>query len=151
MAITAKDFAGAVGAISELLPYAKRPSVDAQLLLWTTLPIQVQQELSSHHLAYASSQLLLDPARPQELAIPVALLRYLYRLENGLPNFNWGLRPDLAQRMARTGFQPLPSSQLELEAQGHGGHDGARHEPGGVLAQLAALPELHPDRWGQGA
>ena len=149
MAITAKDFAGAVGAISELLPYAKRPSVDAQLLLWTTLPIQVQQELSSHHLAYASAQLLLDPARPQELAIPVALMRYLYRLENGLPNFNWGLRPDLAQRMAGTGFQPLPSSQLELEAQGHGRHDGARHEPGGVLAQLAALPELHPDRRGQ--
>ena len=151
MAITAKDFAGAVGAISELLPYAKRPSVDAQLLLWTTLPIQVQQELSSHHLAYASAQLLLDPARPQELAIPVALLRYLYRLENGLPNFNWDLRPDLDQRMAGTGFQPLPSSQLELEAQGHGGHDGARHEPGGVLAQLAALPELHPVRWEQGS
>jgi len=149
MAITAKDFAGAVGAISELLPYAKRPSVDAQLLLWTTLPVQVQQELSSHHLAYASAQLLLDPARPQELAIPVALLRYLYRLENGLPNFNWGLRPDLAQRMAGTGFQPLPSSQHELEAHGHGGHDGARHEPAGVLAQLAALPQLHPDRWGQ--
>ncbi len=151
MAITAKDFASAVGAICELLPYAKRPSVDAQLLLWTTLPIQVQQELSSHHLAYASAQLLLDPARPQELAIPVALLRYLYRLENGLPNFNWGLRPDLAQRMAGTGFQPLPSSQLEFDAQGHGGHDGARHEPGGVLAQLAALPELHPVRWGQGS
>jgi hypothetical protein len=150
MAITAKDFAGAVGAISELLPYAKRPSVDAQLLLWTTPPVQVQQELSSHHLAYASAQLLLDPARPQELAIPVALLRYLYRLENGLPNFNWGLRPDLAQRMAGTGFQPLPSSQLELEAHGHAGHDGARHEPAGVLAQLAVLPELHPDRWGQG-
>ena len=31
MAITAKDFAGAVAAISELLPYAKRPSVDALL------------------------------------------------------------------------------------------------------------------------
>ena len=151
MAITAKDFAGAVGAISELLPYAKRPSVDAQLLLWTTLPPKVQEELSSHHLAYASAQLLLDPARPQELAIPVALLRYLYRLENGLPNFNWDLRPDLDQRMAGTGFQPLPSSQLELEAQGHGGHDGARHEPGGVLAQLAALPELHPVRWEQGS
>ena len=150
MSITAKDFAGAVGAISELLPYAKRPSVDAQLLLWTTLPLQVQQELSSHHLAYASAQLLLDPARPQELAIPVALLRYLYRLENGLPNFNWGLRPDLAQRMAGTGFQPLPSSQHELEAQGRVLHDGARHEPGGVLAQLADLPDLNPDRWGQG-
>ena len=151
MAITAKDFAGAVGAISELLPYAKRPSVDALLLLWTTLPPKVQEELSSHHLAYASAQLLLDPARPQELAIPVALLRYLYRLENGLPNFNWGLRLDLAQRMAGTGFQPLPSSQLELDAQGHGGHDGARHEPGGVLAKLAALADLHPDRRGQGS
>ena len=145
MAITAKDFAGAIAAISELLPYAKRPSVDALLLLWTTLPPQVRQELNPHHLAYASAQLLLDPARPQELAVPVALLRYLYRLENGLPNFNWGLRPDLAQRMEGTGFQPLPSSQLELDAQGHGGHDGARHEPRGVLAQLAALPELTTD------
>ena len=150
MAITAKDFAGAVAAISELLPYAKRPSVDALLLLWTTLPPQVRQELNSHHLAYASAQLLLDPARPQELAVPVALLRYLYRLENGLPNFNWGLRPDLAERMAGTGFQPLPSSQLELDAQGRVLHDGARHEPRGVLAQLAALPELNPDLRGQG-
>lgn len=150
MAITAKDFAGAVAAISELLPYAKRPSPDAQLLLWTTLPNQVQQDLTSHHLAYACAQLLLDPARPQELAIPVALLRYLYRLENGLPNFSWGLRPDLAQRMAGTGFQPLPSSQAELEAQGRLRHDGARHEPAGVLAQLAAWTFLDPDPRGGG-
>ena len=63
MAITAKDFAGAVGAISELLPYAKRPSVDAQLLLWSTLPIQVQQELQTLLPKQLANQFLL--AQPQ--------------------------------------------------------------------------------------
>jgi hypothetical protein len=41
------------------------------------------------------------------------------------------------------GFHPLPASQADLVAQ-HclPNHDGARHEPGGVLARFQVLPAL---------
>lgn len=53
------------------------------------------------HLGYAAAQLLLDPDPPKELPVHLALLRYLYRLENGTPNFRWGLKGDLEQRMLK--------------------------------------------------
>jgi hypothetical protein len=106
----------------------------------------VENELTPRHLMYAAEQFVQDPNRPRELPTHLALLRYLYRLENGLPNFTWGLRQDLPERMAHPGFHPLPASQADLAAQ-HGlpNYDGARHEPGGVLAGLQLLPSLGGD------
>ena len=81
--------------------------------------------------------------RPQELPTHLALCRYLYRLENDMPKFAWGLRQDLPERMARPGFHALPASQADLWAQ-HGlpQYDGQRQESAGVLAILQALPSL---------
>lgn len=143
MAITVCDLASVLDALAELVPFLRRPGADAIELLWASLPRQVVAELSPAHLRYAAEQFLQDPERPSELPTHLALLRYLYRLENGLPNYRWGLRQDLAERMLRRGFHPLPASQADLAAQ-HGlpHHDGARHEPGGVLANLNVLPEL---------
>jgi hypothetical protein len=143
MAITPKDLTDTIELLAELLPYVRRPSGKAMALLWATLPPRVGLELTHKHLAYASQQYLLDPARPEDMPVHLGLLRYLYRLENDAPNFAWGLRQDLGQRMAGHGFQPLPASQADLHAQ-HGlpNHDGARHEPGGVLANLTVFPPL---------
>jgi hypothetical protein len=143
MAITPKDLTDTIELLAELLPYVRRPSSKAMALLWATLPPRVGEELTHRHLAYASQQYLLDPARPEGMPVHLALLRYLYRLENDTPNFAWGLRQDLGQRLSGHGYQPLPASQADLHAQ-HGlpNHDGARHEPGGVLASLTVLASL---------
>jgi hypothetical protein len=141
MAITTHNLADLLDALAELVPFLRRPSANATDLLWASLPPAVREELTCGHLNYAAEQFLQDPDRPTQLPIHQALLRYLYRCENGLPNYGWGLRQNLHELMGQRGFHALPASQADLAAQ-HGlpGHDGARHEPGGVLANLQVLP-----------
>lgn len=141
MAITTHNLADLLDALAELVPFLRRPSANATDLLWASLPPAVREELTCGHLNYAAEQFLQDPDRPTQLPIHQALLRYLYRCENGLPNYGWGLRQNLQELMGQRGFHALPASQADLAAQ-HGlpGHDGARHEPGGVLANLQVLP-----------
>jgi hypothetical protein len=144
MAITPSDYFDTLDVLAELMPFLCRPSAPALELIWATLPAEVANELTVQHLLYAAAQFLQDPRRPTELPTHLALLRYLYRLENGLPNFAWGLRQDLSERMARPGFHPLPASQADLAAQhGLAKLDGPRHAPEGVLAQLQVFPSLH--------
>lgn len=141
MPITPRGYTEAVEALAELTPFVRVPGPNALAILWATIPEQVRQELTPAHLAYAVQQYLQDPARPEGLPTHLALLRYLYRLENGLPNFRWGLRQDLAERMAAVDFQPLPASEADLACQHRlPNHDGARHEPRGLLAHLKLLP-----------
>ena len=143
MSINPVHYAELLDALAELVPFVQRPSTNALALLWATIPQEVEQELTPRHLTYAAEQFVQDPVRPVDLPTHLALFRYLYRLENDLPNFRWGLRQDLPTRMATQGFHPLPASEADLIAQ-HGlvNRDGARHEPGGVLAHLRVLPPL---------
>ena len=141
MSINPTHYAELLDALAELVPFVRRPSTNALALLWSTIPQEVEQELTPRHLTYAAEQFVQDPARPAELPTHLALFRYLYRLENGLPNFRWGLRQDLPQRMALQGFHPLPASEADLIAQhGLSNRDGLPHQPSGVLAQLRVLP-----------
>jgi hypothetical protein len=121
VAITPTYYAELLDGLAELVPFVRRPSANAMALLWASIPQQVGDELTTH----------------------LALFRYLYRLENGLPNFRWGLRQDLTIRMAVEGFHPLPASEADLIAQ-HGltNRDGARQEPFGVLDHLSVLPSM---------
>jgi hypothetical protein len=145
MTITPADYAEVLDALAELVPFVRRPSTNALALLWSSLPAAVIQELTPRHLMYAAEQFVQDPRRPAQLPTHQALLRYLYRLEGDLPNTAWGLRPDLPQRMARPGFQPLPASQADLLAQQALPEvDGPRHAPAGVLAGLDLLPSFPP-------
>ena len=143
MAITSIHYGELLDALAELVPFVRRPSANAMALLWSTIPQQVGDELTQQHLAYAAEQFVQDPGRPTDLPTHLALFRYLYRLENGLPNFRWGLRQDLAIRMAVEGFHPLPASEADLIAQhGLANRDGARQEPFGVLDHLNVLPSM---------
>jgi hypothetical protein len=36
---------------------------------------------------------------PKELAIHLQVLRHVYRCENGKPNLNWGLKPEVEQKL----------------------------------------------------
>ena len=138
MALTADTFCRTLQGIQSLMPYGKTLNEAALLIAWQTLPNNVRQQLTPAMLAYAAGQYLQDPEPPKDQPIHLSLLRYLYRLENGRPNYEWGLKQDLPQRMANDGrFNPEPVSEAALVAAGElPAHDGLRHAPAGVLAQL---------------
>jgi hypothetical protein len=64
--------------------------------------------------AYAVQQRLMDPAPDDKLPIFQQVLRHLYRLRDGMPEFAWGLREDLSERMASPHcFHPLTPASAE--------------------------------------
>ena len=138
MALTADTFCRTLQGIQSLMPYGKTLNEAALLIAWQTLPNNVRQQLTPAMLAYAAGQYLQDPEPPKDQPVHLALLRYLYRLENGRPNYEWGLKLDLPKRMAADGqFFAEPISQAHLAATGElPDYDGPRHSPNGVLARL---------------
>ena len=138
MTLSAEYFVETLRGLQGLLPFAKPLSEAAFLLAWASFPEQAKSELTPNMLTYAAAQLLMDPNPDKEKPVHLALLRYLYRNESGHPRLDWGLKEDLAQRMANSGrFNPDPISEAALLAAGTlPAYDGPRHSPGGILAQL---------------
>lgn len=97
-------------ALAASLPYGKRLEDDEAKFLWLTLPESVRDQVSDSMWAFAIAQRRMDPAPDKELSIEMQLLRYLYRVRDGMPAFDWGLKPDLGQRMALPGafHSPVP-------------------------------------------
>jgi hypothetical protein len=138
-ALTFESFSHPLEALNAVLPFAKPINEGAWMLLWGTFPQHAKQHVTPAMWAYAAGQRLMDPDPAKGLPIHLQLLRYLYRLENGMPNFDWGLKLDLAERMALPDVfrQPDPRSLADVvAAEGPPNHDGNRHEPAGVLAQF---------------
>jgi hypothetical protein len=138
-ALTYDSFSQTLEALNSVLPFAKAITPQAWLLLWGTFPEHAKQHVTPAMWSYAAGQRLMDPAPAKELAIHLQLLRYLYRLENGMPNLQWGLKLDLPDRMAHAGtfHQPEPLSLADqIATEGALNLDGNRHEPAGVLAQF---------------
>lgn len=104
-----EEFTSTLGALSEALPMGKRMAEGTFVLLWATFPAKAKEELSVEILMYAAAQRLLDPDPMDELPLPMQLLNYVYRNENGRANVAWGLKADLPERMARPHvFNPQP-------------------------------------------
>ena len=138
-ALTYDSFSQTLEALNSVLPFAKAITPQAWMLLWGTFPDHAKQHVTSAMWSYAAGQRLMDPNPAKELAIHIQLLRHLYRLENGMPNLQWGLKLDLAVRMAHVGtfHEPEPRSLADqIAAEGPPNVDGNRHEPAGVLAQF---------------
>jgi hypothetical protein len=94
-------------ALAASLPYGKRLEDDEAKFLWLTIPESVKATVTDAMWAYAIAQRRMDPAPDKDLSIEMQLLRYLYRIRDGMPAFDWGLKPDLPQRMALPGtFHP---------------------------------------------
>lgn len=140
MTITHKDLFNVLDGLSTVLPYAKQINEAAALLIWESIPQVAREQLTPAMLTYAAAQRMLDPDPPKEVPTHIQLLRYLYRLDCDRPNFFWGLKEDLPQRMALPGhFHPQPLSQYQLElAQGPLHRDTI--SPNGALAQLGWQP-----------
>lgn len=108
--------------LSAALPYGKRLTDDECKFLWLTLPELVKATVTDAMWAYACGQRRLDPQPDKELSLEMQLLRYLFRIRDGMPAFDWGLKPDLPQRMAAShefhGAVPLPGEAPVLMATG---------------------------------
>ena len=104
------------------LPYGKRLEDDEAKFLWLTLPQTVKETVTDEMWAYAIAQRRMDPAPDKELSIEMQLLRYLYRVRDGMPAFDWGLKLDLPHRIANGGVfhgaVPLAGDAPQLAAVG---------------------------------
>jgi len=137
-ALIYEQFSETMEGLNAILQFSKAISPQAWLLYWASFPPHAKQHVTPAMWAYAACQRLMDPAPTKELALHFQLLRYLYRLENGMPNFDWGLKEDLAQRMERFDvFNPEPRSLADLiAAEGVPALDGSRHEPNGLVSSI---------------
>lgn len=94
--------------LCSLLPYGKNPKDDELKFLWALLPDQITGQITDQMWAYAIQQRLLDPSPDDKLPIQQQVFRHLFRLRDGSPAFEWGLREDLPERMASAHqFHPL--------------------------------------------
>lgn len=127
-------FSQVLKGLASMLPFGKETTREGLLLAWQSFPDQAKRELTNDMWAYAAGQYLMDPDRPREMPVHLALLRYLYRLEFGQPCLRWGLKLDLAARMASPSEfhpQPQPAYLGPID-----NHDGPRNDPHGILAGL---------------
>lgn len=94
--------------LSAQLPYGKTPKDDELKFLWALLPDQITGQITDQMWAYAIQQRLIDPAPDDKLPIVQQVFRHLFRLRDGSPAFEWGLREDLPERLlAPHCFHPL--------------------------------------------
>jgi hypothetical protein len=110
-----QSFALGLRTVSGFLPYAKKLADDEIKFLWLLIPQQVKDDVSDEVWAYACNQRLLDPNPDKEQALHLQLLKYVYRVRDGQPAFDWGFKEDLPQRMkAGAVFQGQQAAQPAL-------------------------------------
>ena len=110
--IDCEEFMAFMSGMQQLNPMAKTLSGLALATAWKLFPDRAKLDLDDEMLLYAAQQLTLDPDRPKDIELHLAILRYLYpvkrstRTERGqevvtiLPIYDRGLRHDLVHRMA---------------------------------------------------
>jgi len=113
MTISSDDLFDVLESLSSLQRFAKKLTGDDHTFAFLTFPQQARQELNKGHLIFAAQQLLLDPEPVPDMALHMALLRYLYPCQGISPCVGRGLRSDLPQRLAAAGtftpLQPVPA------------------------------------------
>ena len=110
--INCEEFMAFMSGMQQLNPMAKVLSETALVTAWKSFPERAKLDLDDEMMLYAFQQLTLDPDRPREVEVHMALLRYLYPVKRStrterrqevvtiLPIYDRGLRHDLAHRMA---------------------------------------------------
>ncbi len=139
--MNAKTYQAVLRAASALDPFGKKFNDEDLLIAWMTIAPKVQKEVTDEMWLYALQQHRMNPAPDKGLPLDMQLLKHVFKCENGTPNFSWGLKKDLPQRMANAGtFHGQSKSPYEL------GEDlGAKEAalaPNGVLAQLGGSCNL---------
>lgn len=86
-------------AIASITPYAKKITDDEIAFLYMTLPSAIKRAVTDEMFAYACAQYRMDPSPNKDLPLDQQLLSYIYRLRDNRPAYDWGLKPDLSERM----------------------------------------------------
>lgn len=107
------------------------------------LPASVRAELTQRHLFWAAQQLVLDPDPITDLALPIALLRYLYPCEGNRPRFDLGMRPDLSERMRSDRFVSIAPPRHEHTPARKAVELSLGRSPVALLERAPVLPHLH--------
>ena len=105
-------FLAELNQLCELLPIHKRFRPESLVAAWDLLPSAAKEHLTPDTLGYAVRQRLLDPAPPDQ-ALHLALLRYVFPLDDGAPDCSGGLRQDLPLRLANPDRFHDPTRRLE--------------------------------------
>lgn len=129
MAITAEDFQAVLSTLAQLLPMQRQLDAAALVMAWDTWPRAAKAQVTAAMLQFAAGQRHMDPAPPRDLALHMALLRYLFPLENDRAMVDRGLRADLENRMQEPDrfHDPAPARQEQApppkrrRLQGRGG------------------------------
>lgn len=94
-----KNFKLGLGFLSKTIPYAAKMTDDEIAFGWLSLDQRVKDEVSNDSWIYACNQRAQEQD-PPKYALHLQILRHVYRCENGTPNFNWGLKPEIEDREA---------------------------------------------------
>ena len=94
-------------AITGVMPYAKKMQDDELSFLFLLLPEKVRADVSDSMWAAAISKYIEDKPS-DDIAVHMKILSYVYRVENGSPNFNWGMKDEVK------GMLPPSSDQQQL-------------------------------------
>ena len=100
----AKAFITGLRALTAVLPYSKRIDDEIAQFIWLSLDQKIKDEVTDEMWAYAVGRRINEEDAPKEMAIHLSALRHVYRCENGRPNLEWGLKPQLDRIMSP---QPL--------------------------------------------
>jgi len=99
-------------AVANVTPYAKRISDEEIAFLYMSTPSKIKDAVSDEMWVYAVSQYRMDPNPSKEMPLDQQLLSYVFRKRDGRPAFDWGIKEDLAERMATSHqFHDQPSIQ----------------------------------------
>lgn len=109
--MNSKTFGLGLMALSGSLPYGKKLTNEEIQFLWLLLPADVKAAVTDEMWAYGCSQRMLDPDPSKELPLHLQVLSYLFRVRDGQPAFDWGVKADLQGRMTLPScFHPHHSS-----------------------------------------
>ena len=89
-----KTFQLGMRAITGVMPYAKKMQDDELSFLFLLLPEQVRADVSDSMWAAAISK-YMEEKPSDDIAVHMKILSYVYRNENGKPNFDWGMKDEI--------------------------------------------------------
>jgi len=98
--MNAKTFGLGLMALSGSLPYGKKLTNEEVQFIWLLLPADVKATVTDEMWAFGCSQRMMDPQPAKELPLHLQVLSYVFRMRDGQPAFDWGLKADLHHRMA---------------------------------------------------
>ena len=107
--MTPEAFSIGLRTLSTATPYMRTLTEDEVKCLWMLLDQSVKETVPDRAWFWAIKIRMSERSQDQELPIHYQVLRHVFRCENGQPNFRWGLKADLAQRIE------LCSTHAEVE------------------------------------